>query len=404
MHAEKANRLAIIGGGPAGLMAAETCLDAGVEIHIYDAMPSFGRKFLLAGRGGLNLTHSESFDTFLTRFGTAGAHLKPYLEQFTPQNVRAWATSLGSDTFIGSSGRVFPKELKASPLLRRWLQRLEAKGVIFHRRHRWTGWRDATLLFETPSGPVDITPDATILALGGASWPKLGSDAAWLPLLRAKGVEIHEFAPANCGFDLDWSDFFANRFAGIPVKPVSLAFGNTQARGEFVITRSGIEGSLIYALSAQLRDAITQSGKASVTLDLAPDHKETDLLSKLAKLRGTLSLATKLARLGLRDVKTGLLRESFSTADLSDPHKLVKAIKATPLTLLRPRPVAEAISSAGGVSFAALDEHLMLNAIPGTFCAGEMLDWEAPTGGYLLTACLATGRAAGLGAKQWLTR
>lgn len=404
MSTDKVRRLAVIGGGPAGLMAAQACLDADVEIHIFEAMPSFGRKFLMAGRGGLNLTHSEDLEIFLHRFGNAEKCLRPFLKHFPPQALRDWASTLGTETFIGSSGRVFPKELKASPLLRRWLNHLAAKGVIFHPRHRWMGWNATALQFQTPAGPMDFNADAIVLALGGASWPRLGSNGQWVELLRQHGVTIAEFTPANCGFDIGWSAHISERFAGQPVKPVSLTVGNKTRRGEFVITRHGVEGSLIYACSAQLRDMIAASGKALIKLDLLPDRGESEIMTKLAKQRSDLSLATRLNRLGLRGVKAGLLREAFPAAALSDPAQLAKAVKEVPLTLLRPRPVAEAISSAGGVSFSALDENLMLTSLPGTFCAGEMLDWEAPTGGYLLTACMATGLAAGLGAKSWLRR
>ncbi|MCB8980272.1 MAG: TIGR03862 family flavoprotein [Ardenticatenaceae bacterium] len=397
---------AVIGGGPAGLMAAEQLAQGGVTVTVYDGMRSVGRKFLLAGRGGLNITHSEPFAQFVERYGRSQAYIEPLLTTFGPNDLRAWVHDLGIETFIGTSGRVFPAEMKAAPLLRAWLKRLRAYGVQFQMQHRWLGWHDdGALRFATPDGEKRVQADAVILALGGASWPKLGSDGGWVPLLQARGVDIAPLLPANCGFDVGWSNYFREKFAGSPVKTVELRHQDFHQRGEFVITETGVEGSLIYAASAGLRDAILANGRTTLILDLLPDRSEAQIAQSLAKPRGSRSMASHLqSRLRLKGVKTGLLREIVPADDFADPHKLAAAIKALPITLTAPRPLAEAISTAGGVTFAALDEALMLRALPGVFCAGEMLDWEAPTGGYLLTACFASGRAAGLGALDWVRR
>lgn len=401
-------RLAIIGGGPAGLMAAEAAAMAGVGVDIYDAMPSLARKFLLAGKSGLNITHAEPFSIFATRYGARRDRLEPLLRAFDADAVRAWAAGLSVETFVGSSGRVFPVAMKASPLLRAWLRRLDGLGVRFHPRHRWQGWdAEGAWRFETASGPLTIRPAAVILALGGGSWARLGSDGAWLPWLRERGVSIKPLRPSNCGFDVNWTDHFAGRFAGVPVKPVSARLAGDKLdqarRGEFVISRTGVEGSLIYALSAPLRDRLDATGAAELLLDLAPDRDAGQILSALRRPRGKQSLSQYLRRtLGLPPVKIGLLREALYEPVLRDAERLALALKALPLRLTATRPLDEAISSAGGVDFEELDASLMLRKLPGVFCAGEMLDWEAPTGGYLLTACLATGRAAGLGAAAWL--
>jgi uncharacterized flavoprotein (TIGR03862 family) len=405
-HSSSKQTAAVIGGGPAGLMAAELLSLQGVSVTVYDAMRSIGRKFLLAGRGGLNITHSEPLEPFLSRYGTRRPHIEPLLAAFSPTDLRAWVHDLGIETFVGSSGRVFPTEMKAAPLLRSWLRRLRASGVTFQMQHRWLGWNDDNALhFATPSGETSVVVDVVILALGGGSWPKLGSDGSWGPLLQARGVEIAPLLPANCGFDVSWSAYFREKFAGEPVKTAVLHHHNFQQRGEFVITATGVEGSLIYAASAPLRDEILANGRAILHLDLLPDRNETEIAQQLAKPRGSRSMASHLqSRLRLKGVKAGLLRECVPAATFDDPTQLAAAIKALPITLTAPRPLAEAISTAGGVTFAALDKALMLRALPGVFCAGEMLDWEAPTGGYLLTACFASGRAAGVGALNWLHR
>jgi len=442
-------RVAIIGGGPAGLMAAEALaflptsakrgtsslppLSKGgggdlstlaatgtrenppqppfekggsLQIDLYDAMPSVGRKFLLAGKGGLNLTHSEPREAFLSRYGARRANIEPLLDSFGADDLRAWAEGLGIETFVGSSGRVFPREMKAAPLLRALLHRLRGAGVNFHIRHRWLGWDVAQaprlrLLFATPEGDKTLEADAVILALGGGSWPKLGSNGAWVPLLQQRGIDIAPLRPANCGFDIAWSEHFRARFAGQPLKTVVATCTDSEGKeihrqGECVITETGIEGSLIYALAAPLRDRIEAEGNALLHLDLAPGKSLQRVTEEIAHPRGSRSLSSHLqSRVGITGVKAGLLREVLGPE--SDPIKLAAAIKALPLKLIAPRPLIEAISSAGGVRFEALDENLMLRDLPGVFCAGEMLDWEAPTGGYLLTACFASGRAAGLG-------
>ncbi|MDD5297698.1 MAG: TIGR03862 family flavoprotein [Rhodocyclaceae bacterium] len=405
-------RVAIIGGGPAGLMAAEVLSQGGAAVDVYDAMPTLGRKFLLAGRGGLNITHSEALPSFLARYGARRERLEAAIQDFGPEALRAWVHELGVETFVGSSGRVFPAQMKAAPLLRAWLHRLRQGGVSIHTRHRWQGWTpDGALSFNTREGEREVHADAVILALGGGSWAKLGSDGAWIPWLEARGIRVAPLAPANCGFEVAaWSEHFRRNFAGQPLKSVSACWTDNEGRehrrrGEFLVTDQGLEGSLIYALSAPLRDAIAAQGEAILRLDLLPDFSPEKVLAEVSHPRGSRSQSSHLqSRLGLKGVKMGLLRELLSREDFSQPSRLAAAIKALPLALIRPRPLDEAISSAGGVAFEGLDEHLMVKATPGLFCAGEMLDWEAPTGGYLLTACLATGRAAGLGALRWLTR
>jgi len=402
-------RVAVVGGGPAGLMAAEVLSTAGLRVDVFDAMPSVGRKFLLAGRGGLNLTHAEAPERFFSRYGARRDEVQKWLEEFGPQQLRDWALKLGIETFVGSSGRVFPREMKAAPLLRAWLHRLRAAGVVFHARHRWQGWgANGALRFATPGGESSVGVDATVLALGGGSWARLGSDGAWVPLLAACGVTVQALRPANCGFDVAWSDHLRQRFAGTPVKAVSASFvapdGSRVTRdGELLITAHGVEGSLIYALSAPLRDCIEATGSATLLLDLAPGREPQRLANDLSQARGRDSLSNHLRRrAGIAGVKSALLHEVAEAADLSTPQRLAALIKALPLRLIAPRPLDEAISSAGGVDFAALDGNLMLRGLPGVFCAGEMLDWEAPTGGYLLTACFASGRAAAQGLLSWL--
>ena len=422
-------RVAIVGGGPAGLMAAEVLAAGGVQVDLFDAMPSVGRKFLLAGKGGLNLTHNEALDGFLGRYAERRTFVEPMLRAFGPQALRTWAQGLGVSTFVGSSGRVFPSDLRAAPLLRAWLHRLRVAGVRFHMRHRWTGWGDSavaaadappTLRFGTPAGEVHACADAVVLALGGGSWARLGSDGAWVPWLAARGVAVAALRPSNCGFDVaragvdgalqaGWTEHFRSRFAGHPMKTVALAMrapgGRALAQaGEFVITQGGVEGSLVYALSAPARDTIAHDGQATVHIDLQPGRTAEFVRDEVARPRGSRSLATHLkSRLGLDGVKAALLHELLPREVIADAARLAAAIKALPLTLVAARPIDEAISTAGGVRFEALDDALMLRELPGVFCAGEMLDWEAPTGGYLLTACFASGAAAGAGALRWVT-
>ena len=390
---------AVIGAGPAGLIAAEALARAGCVVTVYERMPSVGRKFLMAGRGGLNLTHSEPLEPFLARYGEARGRLEPAIEAFPQAALVAWAEGLGQPTFVGSSGRVFPKALKASPLLRAWLVRLRELGVEIRTRHDWLGWdAEGALSFRTPDGAVTARPDATILALGGASWPKLGSTGDWVSVLQAAGVGVSPLKPANGGFDVDWSEMFRERFAGAPLKGVALTFGRVRVRGEAMVTRHGLEGGAVYALSAGLREAIAADGQARLWVDLRPDARAEALADKLAQQPAHQSLANRLRKaLHMTPLETNLLREAHGQDLPSDPAALAQAIKGAPLTLTAVRPLARAISTAGGVAFAAVDEDLMLLARPGVFVAGEMLDWEAPTGGYLLQASFATGAVAAAG-------
>lgn len=402
-------KIAVIGGGPAGLMAAEAAIAEGACVDLYDAMASVGRKFLLAGKGGLNLTHSEPLERFFARYGARQGQFQSLLAGFGPDALREWAHELGVETFVGSSGRVFPTDLKSAPLLRAWLRRLRQQGMAIHVRHRWAGWTESgSLRFATPQGDRLVSADAVVLALGGGSWSRFGSDGAWVPLLAGRGVSIEPFKPANCGFDVAWSPHLRGRYAGHPVKPVAVS-GTThegvefRQQGEFVLTETGLEGGVIYAISAWMRDEIVKTGTALLRLDLAPDRDVSRLISDLSRPRGSRSMASHLQRrVGISGVKAGLLRECVSKQDFADPVRLGAAIKSLPVCLVAPRPLEEAISTAGGVAFEALDQRLMICALPGVFCAGEMLDWEAPTGGYLLTACFASGYAAGVGAARWL--
>ena len=400
-------RVAVIGGGPAGLMAAEVLSQAGVQVDVYDGMPSVGRKFLLAGVGGMNITHSEPYPAFLSRYAERAPQMAPLLRAFDADALCQWIHDLGIETFIGSSGRVFPTDMKAAPLLRAWLKRLRESGVVIHTRHRWLGWQaDGALRIDSPEGEKQLKPDAVLLALGGGSWARLGSDGAWMPLLAERGVELAALQASNCGFDVEgWSELLRNKFAGAPLKNIALALEHSTPRlGECVITASGIEGSLIYAWSAPIREAINQQGAATILIDLLPGKAVDKTRAALAKPRGSRSMSKHLhSQLGLDGVKAALLRELCPASSFNDPELLAKAIKALPLKLLKARPLDEAISTAGGVRFEALDEQLMLKQLPGVFCAGEMLDWEAPTGGYLLTGCFASGRAAGVGVLSWLT-
>jgi hypothetical protein len=421
--------VAVIGAGPAGLMAADVLRSAGYSVRVFDRMSSVGRKFLMAGRGGLNLTHSEAESVFVTRYTQGGACLAPLLARFGAAQVRSWAADLGIETFVGTSGRVFPVEMKAAPLLRAWLRRLQdpqfGPPVTFHLRHRWLGWATGgALVFEAPGGEVLLRPAATVLALGGGSWSRLGSDGRWVSGLRAEGVEVAPLLPSNCGFDVQtgWSDVFRQKFSGSPLKTIGMAWRPVSAapdaegqvlsadapllpmrRGECVVTATGLEGGLVYAASSDLRSHISQVGQAVVLLDLLPDWTSERVLQAVAAPRGSRSLSSHLkSKLGLDGAKLGLLHELVSRDGMRQPQVLAAAIKALPVTLVATRPIDEAISTAGGVCFEAMTPDLMLTARAGVFCAGEMLDWDAPTGGYLLTACLATGHWAGKAAAAYL--
>jgi uncharacterized flavoprotein (TIGR03862 family) len=404
------NNVAIIGAGPAGLMAAEVIAQGGARVTVYDAMPSVGRKFLMAGRGGLNLTHSEPVPAFLARYCEAEGRLAPVITAFSPEQLRQWSEALGQPTFIGSSGRVFPQAMKASPLLRAWLRRLDSMGVRFALRQHWTGWNDEDqLLFETPEGPRVVEAQATVLALGGASWPRLGSDGGWVATLVAKGIAVSPLRPANCGFTVAWSEIFRDRYEGQPLKGVALTFGARTLRGEAVVTRGGLEGGAIYALSADLREAIGQAGEVTLHIDLRPDLAGSDLLTRLSVPRGKQSLSNSLRKAAqLSPVAIGLLQEAAMAAGAKlatlSPSALTDLIKAVPVKFIGAASIARAISTAGGLSFDELDADFMIRRLPGVFAAGEMLDWEAPTGGYLLQASFATGAAAGRGVLQWLRR
>jgi uncharacterized flavoprotein (TIGR03862 family) len=418
--------VAVIGGGPAGLMAAEVLSQAGLSVHVFDAMASVGRKFLLAGIGGLNLTHGEDLAAFKARYGQHQGAVEPWMQAMGPQQVREWALGLGIETFVGSSGRVFPKDMKAAPLLRAWLHRLRSAGVQFHTRHRWLGWaagQGMGLRFQTTEGEIEVTPrQAVVLALGGASWPKLGSDGAWVPWLRQRDVSVVDLQPANCGFDVvragpegwlpGWTEHLTQRHAGAPLKNIALALREPasaqvlfQQAGEAVLTQTGLEGSLIYAASSTVRALRAHGERVTAYLDLLPQRDASWVQREVSHPRGPRSLATHLkSRLGLEGVKAALLHEVLSKDTLNDPLRLAEAIKALPITLAAPRPIEEAISTAGGVAFDSIDEHTMLRALPGVFVAGEMVDWDAPTGGYLLTACLASGQQAGQGILNFLGR
>lgn len=402
------SNVAVIGAGPAGLMAAEVLAQGGAGVTVYDAMPSAGRKFLMAGRGGLNLTHSEALPAFLARYREAMPQLAAAIQAFPPDALRAWSEALGQPTFVGSSGRVFPKAFKASPLLRAWLRRLDSMGVKLELRHRWTGWdAQGRLLFDRPDGPRAVQARATVLALGGASWPRLGSDGGWVKLLAAKGVTISPLRPANCGFTVAWSDIFRDRFEGQPLKGIALRFGPHRVRGEAIVTRTGIEGGTVYALSADLREAILKSGQAMLHIALRPDLATKELAARLSAPKGKQSLSNWLRKAAqLSPVGIGLLQEAAIASGVSlsslPAEKLAELINAVPVRLNGVAPIARAISTAGGISLDELDADFMIRRLPGVFASGEMLDWEAPTGGYLLQASFATGAAAGRGALKWL--
>lgn len=396
----------VIGGGPAGLMAAEALAQAGLAVQLFDAMPSVGRKFLLAGVGGMNITHSEPYPQFVARYAERQDAIDGLLRDFDADALRQWIHGLGVETFVGTSGRVFPTDMKAAPLLRAWLKRLRDSGVVIHNRHRWVGWNsDGSLRVVYPQGELQVNADAVVLALGGGSWARLGSDGAWQPWLAERAVDISPLQASNCGFEVaGWSALLKDKFAGAPLKNIALGMPGTAPRkGEFILTAQGVEGSLVYAWSAPLREAINRDGQATLLLDLLPDKPVDKIAQALAKPRGSRSMAKHLhSQLGIDGVKAALLRELTDQATFADMPALAQAIKALPITLVRTRPLDEAISSAGGVRFEGLDEGLMLKAIPGVFCAGEMLDWEAPTGGYLLTACFTSGLRAGRAASAWI--
>lgn len=396
-------------------MAADILSEQQIPVCVFDAMPSVARKFLLAGKGGMNITHSEPFEQFVERYGTATPYLRPLLEAFGPVHLRDWIHQLGIQTFVGSSGKVFPTEMKAAPLLRSWLQRLRSRGVQFYPRHRWHVWSQAPqgdnlipLRFTTPEGELEILAHTVILALGGGSWAKLGSDGIWQSGLAAMNIPVSPLRPSNCGFETTWSEHFKTQFAGSPLKSISLSFttpdGHTcTRRGEALITEHGIEGSAVYALSGPVRETIRQTGQATIYLDLAPQKSEERLLQEIDHPRGSRSWSSHLqSRTGLKGIRLALLRECLPLEVYKDSRQLASAIKGLPITLTSPRPLDEAISSAGGIELSAINDHGMLTQYPGVFCAGEMLNWEAPTGGYLLTACFATGRTAGIGALNWL--
>ena len=394
------HNIAVIGAGPAGLMAAEAAASAGAKVTIFDQMPSPARKFLLAGRGGLNLTHSEPLDQFLSRYGAAATNLNPMIEACAPDALRSWAAELDQQTFVGSSGRVFPESFKASPLLRAWLRRLSSQGVELRQRHRFIGFEDDKLRFDTGDTEVRFAADATILALGGASWPRLGSDGSWVAQLADWGISVEPLKPANAGVEIAWSPFLRDRFAGQPLKPLALTFRDRTVRGEAMVTQHGLEGGAIYALCAEIRDALACGSNAVLELDLRPDVPLDELVRRLEQPRGSQSTSTHLRKAGgLSPLATALLREAGPLP--IDPPGLAGRIKRLELPVRAVRPIERAISSAGGVAWSAVDPSLMLTARPGVFVVGEMLDWEAPTGGYLLQACFATGRCAGLAASKY---
>ncbi len=396
-------QIAIVGGGPAGLMAAQQLVGQGFDVHLYDAMPSLGRKFLMAGKSGMNLTHSEDFTKFLTRYQDGSPLLQEIISEFQPDDIRKWVASLGVETFVGSSGRVFPTDFKAAPLLRAWVRHLKDNGLQTHVRHRWTGWTEKALVFDTPEGKKEVTPDATILALGSVCWPKLGSDGTWQNPFKTAGINLNPFKPSNCGFQVNWSDHLTKNFAGHPVKSVALDVAGKTTRGDFVVSSYGVEGSAIYTRSRELRLMLEETGQALLHIDLAPDKNIEQIKSALAQPRGSKSLSNHIRRtLGLKGVKMALLRECLDKDTFQSTEKLAHGLKSLPIKLTGTRPIEEAISCAGGVTFDNLDENLMVREQPGLFLAGEMLDWDAPTGGYLLSGCFALGKRAGLGCEKFL--
>ena len=394
-------KLAIIGGGPAGLMAAEVAADAGFCVAVYEQMPSFGRKFLMAGRGGLNLSHSMPSEPFMAQYGKASAWLKPMIDDFSPHDLKAWCEGLDQPVFIGSSGRIFPEAFKTSPLLRSWLRHLDEKGVSFFAKHRWLGWNEANqLVFDNEGTQVLVHADAAVLAMGGGSWAKLGSDGIWQEILKARNVDVAPLVPSNMGFSVHWSQFLKDRFAGQPIKNVAIRLGKKMSRGDLMLTETGIEGGVVYALSGDIRDHLAVGKLVEVQVDLRPDLNAHDLIARFEKLKKSLSLSNKLKKIGLSTTAIALLRER-GIANLST-NNLMALVKSFPLEIFASQPIDKAISSAGGIKLGQFDDSLMLKSMPGVFVAGEMLDWEAPTGGFLLQACFATGRRAGVGAVNYL--
>lgn len=403
--------VAIVGCGPAGLMAADVLSQSGYSVTIFDSMLSAGRKFLIASKGGLNLTHSMHFEKFLAMYGERSNDLTPFLENFGPEELRNWISELGFRTFEGSSGRIFPEDMRGGAILHAILERLKSRSVEFQFNHKWCGWdEEQNQIFATNAGMFSRRFDAIVLSLGGASWPQTGSDAGWVPFFKQNGINVTPMRPSNCGFEVNWSDYFIDHYAGQPIKPVVLSFTDLrgqihQQKGEFIATKYGIEGSLVYAFSSFLRDSIEKNGQSIVYLDLAPDMNAEQLITRLSSQRGTRSLSTHLKKsIGFSGIRTNLLFELLEKTSLNDPIELAKSIKNLPIRLISARPISEAISTAGGVAFSELDDELMLKKFPGTFCAGEMLDWEAPTGGFLLTACFSTGFAAAHGMIKWLNQ
>jgi uncharacterized flavoprotein (TIGR03862 family) len=397
--------IAIIGGGPSGLMAAEVLASNGHNVTIYDRMPTLGRKFLMAGRGGLNLTHSEPLETFITRYGNAAAWIAPYINAFTPTDLRNWCEGLGQETFIGSSGRVFPKSMKASPLLRAWLARLNQLGVKFAPNHTWQGWENGSLKFTNAEqkAPYKAEADTTLLALGGASWPRLGSNGGWVKILEEQGIKISPLLPANCGFVTSWSEYFSSRFAGTPLKAVTISHNKNSQQGDIMITANGLEGGAIYALSSSIRKAIIKNGKTEITIDLRPIMSEAALVKKLS-VRGKQSFSNYLRKAGFSPVIISLLHEIIPPEKLNNPEILAATIKALPITLTAINSIERAISTAGGIALSSINNDLMLTAKPGVFVTGEMLDWEAPTGGYLLQGCFSTAIVSANGILQFLKK
>ncbi len=404
----KAFKVFVIGAGPAGLMAAERLAAHGIEVHVFDAKASAGRKFLLAGKSGLNISHAEELEGFLSRYQPLALSLETAIRQFDASAIRAWCLDLGIPSFVGTSGRIFPEGMKAAPLLRSFMSRLRKLGVHFHMRHRWIAWQENAAVFATEDGEKSLQSDACIFALGGGSWPHLGSDGAWFGEFERNSIILEPLLSSNCGFEREWSTYFREKFAGVPLPSVRLTLTDVNGQvsskvGQFVVSEYGVEGSLIYAFSGKISTLIQREGHADIYLDLLPGKSFERVLQEISHPRGARSLSAHLkSRVGLHPIHTALLHECLDKVSMQDSLSLAKYLKHLPLKLLRARPIAEAISSAGGIAWEALDTHWMLREKPGVFCAGEMIAWDAPTGGYLLTACFATGRAAADGVLSYL--